>query len=141
MDITARDLRLVQQAEANTDGCWKLPQKTFKRQRGEYQYVSRKGKRVLAHRLFYELFIGPIPEGAEVDHTCNVMDCVNPDHLEAVTKLENNRRRQARRTHCPKGHVLMGDNVKVTTTKTGTTRQCRTCLRDYHREYYQRRKS
>lgn len=67
-------------------------------------YLSR-GHYVMAHRVSHELFIGPIPEGLEIDHVCHSRDlscpggsscphrlCVNPDHLEAVTHLENMRR-------------------------------------------------
>ena len=51
-------------------------------------------KKVLAHRWSYEFFVGPIPVGLELDHLCRVRNCVNPDHLEAVTHLENMRRAQ-----------------------------------------------
>lgn len=44
------------------------------------------------HRWTYEKFKGTIPEGFEVDHLCRVRSCVNPEHLEAVTKEENIRR-------------------------------------------------
>ena len=44
------------------------------------------------HRVSYEHHKGPIPEGLTIDHLCRVKLCVNPDHLEAVTQAENNRR-------------------------------------------------
>jgi len=46
----------------------------------------------LAHRVYYERFVGPIPDGLQVDHLCRVRDCVNPEHLEPVTQAENIRR-------------------------------------------------
>lgn len=69
---------------------------------------------VLAHRLFYEAFVGPIPEGRDLDHVrargCRSRACVNPEHLEPVDRAENLRRgdvpnqiRHARGT-CDKGH-------------------------------------
>lgn len=45
-----------------------------------------------AHRLVYELLVGPIPDGMEPDHTCRNKLCVHPDHLEPVTHAENLRR-------------------------------------------------
>ncbi|HEV8450554.1 MAG TPA: HNH endonuclease signature motif containing protein [Gaiellales bacterium] len=45
-----------------------------------------------AHRAMYELHYGQVPDGLELDHLCRHRDCVNPDHVEAVTHLENVRR-------------------------------------------------
>lgn len=45
-----------------------------------------------AHRVIYELLVGPIPDGLELDHLCRVPACVNPDHLEPVSRSENIRR-------------------------------------------------
>lgn len=52
------------------------------------------GKKIITsgHRVLYELFNGPIPEGTEIDHLCRNRTCVRPAHLEAVTRSENNRR-------------------------------------------------
>lgn len=49
-------------------------------------------RRYPAHRVAYEMFVGPIPEGLEIDHLCRVRNCVNPAHLEPVTHAENVRR-------------------------------------------------
>lgn len=51
-----------------------------------------------AHRWAYEHFIGPIPQGLHIDHICSggSRGCVNPNHLEAVTQADNNRRMWAR---------------------------------------------
>jgi len=62
-----------------------------------------------AHRVMYEEQVGPIPEGMEIDHLCNVRSCVNPEHLEAVTRGENERRKNERRREpgkCINGHEL-----------------------------------
>jgi len=50
---------------------------------------------VRAHRFAYELLVGPIPEGMDLDHVCGVRLCVWPEHLEPVTHAENLRRRSS----------------------------------------------
>lgn len=57
-----------------------------------YGVTSRNGRGMRAHRAFYEDFIGPIPDGLEIDHLCRNRACVNPGHLEPVSRMENIRR-------------------------------------------------
>lgn len=86
-----------------------------------------------AHRVFYELYKGPIPEGLIIDHLCRVRSCCNPDHLEPVTIAENVRRgesvsaRYSKRTHCKHGHLFSDDNLLKCTTRP-TVRICRACV-------------
>lgn len=105
---------------------------------------QHKGKHynVSVHRLTYEKFKGKIPEGLEIDHLCRVRRCINPDHLEAVTHKENVRRTVAagnnnnqKKTHCPQGHEYKGKNLEM---RYGF-RYCRTCRRDWQREYYRKK--
>lgn len=91
-----------------TESCWLW---TASRSRRGYGYIKGDDdKNVLAHRLSYEWASGPIPDGLEVDHLCRVTSCVNPAHLEAVTPLENARRRTNVGTRCPKGHEYTQGN-------------------------------
>jgi hypothetical protein len=67
-----------------------------------------------AHRVSYELAKGPIPDGLTLDHLCCVKLCVNPDHLEPVTALENIRRWRvlvAKPGHCIHGHEYTPENT------------------------------
>jgi hypothetical protein len=62
-----------------------------------YGAVRREGKNLRAHRWMYEQHRGPIPAGLHLDHLCCVKPCVNPTHLEPVTKRENERRARERK--------------------------------------------
>jgi len=59
-----------------------------------YAIIKRNGKTQHASRYFYEQMIGKIPEKMTIDHLCYNKACVNVDHLEVVTSVENCRRRQ-----------------------------------------------
>lgn len=71
-----------------TDTCWIW----YGALRNGYGCIRINRVTVYAHRFAYECYIGPIPENCELDHTCNFRRCVNPNHLEPVTHLENIRR-------------------------------------------------
>lgn len=108
-----------------TDTCWLWTGATSGRGYGD---SWRDGKKIKAHRLSYELLVGPIPSGLTLDHLCRNILCVNPTHLEPVTQRENVRRgetstRQSAKTHCPKGHSY---NLLNTYFYNGR-RNCRTC--------------
>lgn len=89
------------------------------------------GRWVRAARLSYEAYIGPVPAGLDVTQSCGVRLCVNPGHLEAISRAELVMRGQgacakfARRTHCGRGHPFSGDNLSIE----GKRRRCITCRR------------
>ena len=96
-----------------------------------YGWLRVDGRAHPAHRLAYEHFIGPIPEGLTIDHLCRNRLCVNWQHLEAVTRGENVLRGigfaaiNKAKTHCPAGHEYTPEN---TFRDKGTGwRKCRTC--------------
>lgn len=87
----------------------------------------------MAHRVAYETFVGPIPEGLQIDHLCRNRACINPQHLEPVTPLVNMQRSLAvrgRLTACKRGHPFDTENT-YRTNKGG--RVCRTCNLAHHR--------
>ncbi len=85
-DTEARFWVRVQKAA----GCWLWTGDL--NDRGYPTFALLHDRTVYAHRYAYELLVGPIPEGLTLDHLCRVPACVNPDHLEPVTKAENIRR-------------------------------------------------
>ena len=94
---------------------------------------------MLIHRKVWEEARGPIPEGMTIDHLCMQKTCINPDHMEVVTRSENSRRRLRAQTHCVKGHPLSGENVVLLKKRDGYTRRCCvTCRRATNRAYMQR---
>ena len=90
-----------------------------------------------AHRVAYELLRGTIPHGLEIDHLCRKPLCVNPVHLEAVSHRENLLRgngqpaRNARKTHCKRGHLFDAANTYVFPKGGRMCRQCRQDKKDF----------
>lgn len=125
------------------DGCLRWPRKPNTYGYGYFDYDRR---RQYAHRAVYELLVGPIPDGYQLDHLCHDPDkcnlgnlcphrmCIEVEHLEAVTPVENNIRsgslssRNARKTHCLRGHEFTEGNTYWTTNQGRPARQCRACM-------------
>jgi hypothetical protein len=119
--------RLTEKTEIVPSGCWLW---TGCRHRLGYGKVGSGGRNLLAHRLYYEMFKGPIPEGYDLDHLCRNPSCVNPEHLEPVTHGENLRRgKHATKTHCKNGHPFDEDNTHVPA-RNPHKRECRACWRE-----------
>ncbi len=97
-----------------------------------YGLFSNNHKSFMAHRYSFSYFIGEIPTGLELDHLCRNPKCVNPDHLEAVTHIENLRRGNTRmnKTHCPKGHPYNESNTYHYISALGRpARNCKVCMK------------
>ncbi|MGN6656407.1 MAG: HNH endonuclease [Rhodanobacter sp.] len=61
-----------------------------KQPRGYGTFTVAGSGTLLAHRVSYELAVGPIPDGMFIDHMCHNRACVNPAHLHVVTRKQNN---------------------------------------------------
>ena len=109
-----------------------------------YGHISIGGRGRRVHRVAYELWRGPIPEGFTIDHLCRNPGCANPRHLEPVTNKKNILRgngwaaRNARKTHCPQGHEYTIGNLYVTPKG---DRRCRECAREKSRKWWNARGS
>jgi hypothetical protein len=90
----------------------------------------------MAHRAIYEATRGAIPASRDLDHLCRNRACVNPAHLEPVSRSENLRRGWAAsprpdRTHCKRGHEFTTENTRFTP---DGRRSCRACVNLLARE-------
>lgn len=131
---TLRERFIRKSLPTGVGGCWLWM--GYKQPDG-YGQIWDRVKMRSAHRVAYELFRGPIPDGLHIDHLCRNRMCVNPEHLEAVTQQENTRRGAAVITHCPQGHPYEGGNLYVCPRG---KRECRTCRRDRKRVARARKK-
>lgn len=129
-----------------SDECWLWMGARTKAGYGNFALDARHGsyRFVVAHRYAYEVLVGPVPVGMQLDHLCRVRHCVNPAHLEPVTNQENTRRGllSALKTECVNGHPWTPENTVVQ--KTGTRpgrRRCRTCVGAQNRKTAERRKA
>lgn len=91
-----------------TTGCWEWRRSSDRT--GYGQFYDRNRRSIGAYRWGYEQLVGPIPAGLDLDHLCRNRACVNPMHLEPVTRRVNLLRgdtipaKHAARSTCPRGH-------------------------------------
>lgn len=116
------------------NGCWLWTGARLPKGYGIVAIHRPKPTTAKAHRVAYELLVGPIPAGLVIDHLCRVPSCVNPSHLEPVTNRENLLRGNGksmvahRLNRCGNGHSLADAYVDGL-----GRRRCRDCSRDYQR--------
>lgn len=114
-----------------TDTCWNWVGAKSKLGYGTFWISNQRGF-INAHRFVLGLDGWMIPKGFETDHLCRNRLCVNPSHLEVVTRRENNLRgtgaaaRNSRKTQCIHGHELIGENLVIDSLG---RRVCKTCRR------------
>lgn len=86
---------------------------------------------VFAHRWAWQYLVGPIPDGLTLDHLCRNTVCVNPDHLEPVTRAENSSR-VGRKIWCARGLHRLDVSEYV---RPNGSRFCGDCSRERNREW------
>lgn len=129
--------RLLAKLVPQPNGCWHW---TGVVDRKGYGHVGYKGKRGESlQRAVYDCFVGPIPDGHDVDHTCHNKDltcvrlgakcmhrrCGNPAHLTPIPRVENGQIAKARITYCPANHEYTEENTYIFEGR----RFCKTCQR------------
>lgn len=116
-----KDFILARVAIDASSGCWNWTAKVAAHGYGRHGHHY-------AHRSSYEAFVGPVPDGLNIDHLCRNRRCVNPAHLEPVTQLENVRRGDAGpKDFCVRGHQFTTDNISLRATG---QRMCRACMHE-----------
>jgi hypothetical protein len=119
--------RFMAKVEKDENGCWLWVAHVTPNGYGQFG-IGR--KLFYAHRIAYEMFVGPIATGLQIDHLCRVRHCVNPDHMEAVTQRENILRGEAIsaicavKTRCKRDHEFTDTN---TYRRPDGSRECLTC--------------
>lgn len=101
-------------------------------------WETRDGKPrcLLAHRVYYEREVGPIPPGAEVHHKCEVKGCVETTHMELHTPLTHAQEHLS--SECLNGHSYTAENTYVSP---DGRRNCRECRREVDRRRSAQRKA
>lgn len=104
-----------------------------------YGEASINGKRGRVHRLVYEHYNGPVPEGMDVCHTCDTRACIEPSHLWVGTRKQNmedclakKRHDSMKRTHCPRGHEYTPETTRwkpPSKERPAGARECAVCNR------------
>lgn len=125
-----------------TGDCWKWTSRLDHGGYGVYRRrIDRREYAWRAHRVAYELVVGPIPAGLVIDHLCRVRDCVNPDHMEPVTHEENLHRGAGHPTatrlnppaHCRNGHEFTPANTGSRIARGVPVRVCLQCRQERQR--------
>ena len=106
-----------------TDGCWEWTGACVE----GYGYFRMGTQQKKAHRVAYELVVGPIPDGLTIDHLCQNKGCVNPAHMEPVTAAENLSRQGQRMAACRRGHPFIPENTYVSRSGGRSRRVCLEC--------------
>jgi len=78
--------RLFDRMGSPENTCWTWQGSLEDERYGSFAFDGTTTK---VHRLVYDTFLGPIPDGFEVDHICTNPACVNPKHLQVVSSSEN----------------------------------------------------
>lgn len=128
--------RLAYRRTIDDSGCWLWK---GARSAAGYGQITVAGRRMYTHRASYELHVGAIADGMQLDHLCRVRHCFNPKHLEPVTNRDNtlrgecgrvNAERQLAKTACRSGHPYTEASVYLRHVGDRTYRDCRVCARE-----------
>lgn len=99
---------MLARCEVTPDGCWIFRGALNSKGYGSVG-IDEQGTTALAHRVSWEAHRGPIPDGMTLDHLCRNKPCLNPEHMEQVTRAENSARtKPSSALYCKRGHPMFG---------------------------------
>lgn len=139
-EITNADiLRFIRFVRPQDNGCWHWAGGADHNGYPTFWFGNDSGR-----AMHFSVFLSgrEIPVGHEPDHLCKNVECINPDHLEVVTRRENLLRgdspigMNARKIHCKNGHVFNVENTYYVRRRGQFHRHCRACCRDRARAAY-----
>ena len=115
------------------NGCWLWTGATVRQ--GSYGQIYIDGKLELVHRASWRIHFGPIPDGMDVCHECDVRNCWRPGHLFVGTRLDNMRdasmKGRMQRAVCVNGHPRVPETMRWYGPNSGM--KCRVCHLSYER--------
>lgn len=125
MELTREFLRSRTRVHSKS-GCWEY---LGARDANGYGRIFVAGKERKAQRVFFEVFVGPLPEGARLKHhlpaeRCIGSSCCNPAHLKVEQTFTDFK---CARRICPKGHLIDADNAVIENRGSNLLVRCRAC--------------
>lgn len=140
-ELTPLDVRIERRKLVTASGCWEWQGCRTARGYGNITVGSlRDGTRKVrkVHAVAYEIWVGDVPEGKELDHLCRNTSCFNPSHLEPVTHSVNLKRAYPLGEAYKCGHIRTESNIVI---NSDGFRRCKTCAQASRRARYERSKS
>ncbi|TXH43519.1 MAG: HNH endonuclease [Desulfurellales bacterium] len=127
MDYVYGDPRLPERfwnkVAVQENGCWLWTGAKCPLGYGKFR-LSNPRKLVFPHVHAFQVLVGEVLPGLELDHLCRCPSCVNPGHLDPVTHQVNMQRSApATKAHCANGHEYTPENTYME----GNKRHCRAC--------------
>ena len=132
--------RFIDHIEILNNGCWQWLGSLSTSGYGKHYIGSTQ---FFAHRFSYTIFNNEIPKNLHIDHLCRNRGCVNPEHLEAVTRKTNILRGNGatainnRKKYCKNGHPFIRENIS----KVPNGKRCKICYNSWMLNRYHQKRS